>query len=66
MVEWVTLLPHIRVVPNSDLSLVTSYPDRGFSWFSSFHSGECQDSTLHYAITTPFQIIIHISSFGAV
>jgi hypothetical protein len=35
----------------------TSYPDRGFSWISSFPPGKFQDSTLNWAMTTTFHIL---------
>jgi hypothetical protein len=45
----------------------TSYPDWGFSWFSSVLPGECQDSTLNLGhnslLPNPFQFSIHSSPY---
>jgi hypothetical protein len=35
------------VLPGSHLSLVTGYPDGGFSWFSSDPPGKFWESTLN-------------------
>jgi hypothetical protein len=63
VVEWLTLLLHIREVPGLLLGPpVTGYPDWDFSWFSSVPPSECRDSTLKWGhvrfLPNPFQYII--------
>jgi hypothetical protein len=43
----VPLLLRVQVVLGSNLGQETSYPDSGFSWFSSVPPNKCQDNTLN-------------------
>jgi hypothetical protein len=56
----VTLLLHIWKVPDSNLSLETSYPE--VSWFSLVPPGECQDNNLKlgHFLLNPFYFVICI------
>jgi hypothetical protein len=46
VVEWLTLLHHIREITGSDLDPETGYRDRFFVFFVSHSPGEYLDSTL--------------------
>jgi hypothetical protein len=65
IVNWLTLLLHIREDPGSHLDPETGCP--GFSWFSSVPPGECQDYTLKFGhdhiLPNSLQFIIHLSPF---
>jgi hypothetical protein len=46
VVEWLTLLLHIRKVPDSDLGPETSFRALGFSFLFTVPRGECQSSAM--------------------
>jgi hypothetical protein len=43
VVEWLTLLHRIRVVPGSNIRPEIGYPDWSSSWFFSVTPGNCRD-----------------------
>jgi hypothetical protein len=65
VVKWLTLMLHIRELPDSNPGPDTGYPDWGFSWFFSVPPGECPDSTLKFGhdrlLPDPFQFTIYLS-----
>jgi hypothetical protein len=67
VVNWLTLLLPIQKLQGSNLGPETSYPDWGFSWYSSVPSGEFRDSTLKlghdHFLQNPFHFVIHLSPF---
>jgi hypothetical protein len=67
VVEWLTLLLHIREVPGSNLDLETGHSDWSFLWFSSIPQGKFRDSISKLGhncfLPHPFQFIIHLPSF---
>jgi hypothetical protein len=67
VVEWLTLLLHIREFPASNIGPQTSYPDyECYPWFSSVPPGKCRGRTLQLGhdrfLLHPFQFI-HLSPF---
>jgi hypothetical protein len=67
VVEWLTLLIHIREVSSWNICLESGNPDRGFLWLYSVPPGECRNSTLKLGLDrflpNHFQFIIHLSPF---
>jgi hypothetical protein len=47
LVDWLTLLPRLREVPNSNLNQDTGCHDWGFTWFFSVPPGEYRKSNLN-------------------